>query len=217
MQLWRQSFIAERYESSSSDFINKSKWVSDCTLIVDTTFMDSLMETYVERYNNVDYLLRKMIREQHKKIIRHILIPFYVSKAWILLDVELYAKEIQVFSPKIVSKKEIVSYINKLKNYISNSIWFKRNIDTIASCDLLITPTKINFNVKLMQSTMQTFENDSGVLVCLYIYAKYQGISPIYINLYSNKRRQYLYKTIRDDNLEKLHLLFNKAPHTNLS
>ena len=217
MQLWRQSFIAERYESSSNDFINKSKWVSNCTLIVDTTFMDSLMETYVERYNNVDYLLRKMIREQHKKTIRHILIPFYVSKTWILLDVELYAKEIQVFSPKIVNKKEVELHINKLKNYISNSIWFKRNIDTITSCDLLITPTKINFNVKLMKGTMQTFENDSGVLVCLYIYAKYQGISPIYINLYSSKRRQHLYKAIRDNNIEKLHLLFNKAPQTNLS
>ena len=217
MQLWRQSFIVERYESSSSDFINKSKWVSDCTLIVDTTFMDSLMETYVERYNNVDYLLRNMIRMQYKKIIRHILIPFYVSKTWILLAVELYAKEIQVYSPKIVNKKEIELHINKLKNYISNSIWFKRNIDTISSYDLLITPTKINFNVKLMQSTMQTYENDSGVLVCLYIYAKYQGISPIYINLYSSKRRQYLYKAIRDDNIEKLHLLFNKAPQMNLS
>ena len=216
MLLWRQSFIAERYGCSSDYFIKKSKWVSEWILIAKSTFMESLMGVYNERYNHIDYLFRNMIKSQYKTTIRHILIPLYVSKTWILLAVELYAKEIQVFTPKVVSKKEIDTYINKLKNYTSNSIWFQLNIDSISSWDLLIMPTKVCFNVKLMQSAMQTFDNDSGVLVCLYIYAKYQGISPIYINLYSSKRRQYLYKSIRDESIAKLHLLFNIAPQTNL-
>ena len=107
MLLWRQSFIAERYGCSSDDFIKKSKWVSEWTLIAESTFMESLMGVYNERYNHIDYLLRNMIKSQYKTTIRQILIPLYVSKAWILLAVELYAKEIQVFTPKVVSKKEI--------------------------------------------------------------------------------------------------------------
>ena len=73
-----------------------------------------------------------------------------------------------------------------------------------------------NLSIQIIDWTLQINDNDSGVLACLYIFAKYQGILPINIELFSKKRREILFRWLRDKDLAKLTSLFYEMPQTKL-
>ena len=211
-----QEFIAERYGTSIEDLVEKSRAVSYHTLITDSYFMELLMEIKHNKYHSIDRILIKITKEQQKRTVRQILIPYSLSGIWILFSIELYSREIQVICSKKIDFKEISKETKSINNYITNSKRFHRNLDDISSNGLCICNEKSVFDIKIAKTTMHTFEKDSGVLAWLYMYSKYQGILPQFIEQYSWKRRNYLFKAIRDQNFDKLHLLFNSAPQDQL-
>ena len=85
------------------------------------------------------------------------------------------------------------------------------NFDYIkSSLDLAIDINDIS--IQKIDCTLQNKSNDSGVMVCIYMYAKYQGFMPINIELSSKKRRETLFRAIRRKNFSHLATLFYEYP-----
>ena len=117
------------------------------------------------KYHSIDRILIKLTKEQQKRTIRQILIPYSLSGIWILFSIELYSREIQVLCSKKIEFKEISKETKSINSYITNSKWFHQNLDEILSNGLCIYIEKNAFDIKIARTTMHTFENDSGVLV----------------------------------------------------
>ena len=90
-----QEFIADRYGTSIEDLVEKSRAISFHTLITNSSFMEMLMGLKHNEYHSSDCILIKLSKEQQKRTVRQILIPYSLSGIWILFSIELYSKEIQ--------------------------------------------------------------------------------------------------------------------------
>ena len=157
-----------------------------------------------------------MINKYKKLTIRHVLIPYFVSNTWILIWIEYFSFEIQILSPKVLKLSILEEFTPKLTDDIKNSKWFENNFDYIQnilklSCDIN------NIVVEQIDCTLQVENYDSGVLICYYMFAKYQGIIPINIELFSKKRREILFRSIRKKDLSFLSKLFYSDPQSKLA
>ena len=217
LNLHNLEFMPKRYDTTELELRERWHSVAKYSVILDSDFLDKItnQKSKVD-YEKLDIALLNMI-DMHKKLtIRHVLIPYFVSNTWILIWIEYYSFEIQILSPKVLKLSILEEFTPKLTDYIKNSKWFENNFDYIQnilklSCDIN------NIVVQQIDCTLQ-FENyDSGVLICYYMFAKYQGIIPINIELFSKKRREILFRSIRKKDLSFLAKLFYSDPQTKLA
>ena len=217
LNLHKLEFMPKRYDTTELELRERWHSVAKYSVILDSDFLDKItnQKSKVD-YEKLDIALLDMI-DRHKKLtIRHVLIPYFVSNTWILIWIEYYSFEIQILSPKVLKLSILEEFTPKLTDYIKNSKWFENNFDYIQnilklSCDIN------NIVIQQIDCTLQVENYDSGVLICYYMFAKYQGIIPINIELFSKKRREILFRSIRKKDLSFLSKLFYSDPQTKLA
>ena len=210
-------FMSRRYHTTQLELRERWHSVAKFSIILDSEFLEKVISINESiEYDMIDLSLLYMINKSKKKTIRHIIIPCWVSNTWIIIWIELYSFEIQILSPKILNENILDIFVPKLTDYIKNSKWFEHNFEYL-NTNLKMSWDINNMDIQKIDCTLQAKNIDSGVLICYYMFAKYQGIIPINIELFSKKRRDILFKCIRKKDLSFLSKLFYSDPQNMLA
>ena len=165
--------------------------VSKITLFLDTAFSKQLFDSQTVDIDYIDLGLIKTKRTQNKKLIRRLMIPLFLDKEkhWILIYINVYSFEIQIFDSWVSCKTNYISILKRI-NYIANKsrvfweIIKELKIEEIIDKDKNQTDTKFHLNI--IDCPKQMNKYDWGVYIWIFMYLLYQMI-PISVKILQKK------------------------------
>ena len=172
--------------------------VTKSTLLMGTELSQKIFYGNYLTINYFDLALISLKRSQNKDLIRRLLIPFFLlkEKHWILIYINVYSSEVQIFDSYVspcIDYSHIIKKVNSIaaKSQVINQI--KKELVMEGVLEKALLSQCIKFKLKVVDWPKQMNKYDCGVYVCMFMYLLYQMVPiSVKIELRKLKRRTIL-------------------------